>query len=324
MMPYKRPAADKSGMPVYQPSATTYQQLMQLQQQPFVPVSCEYTSPPPIPTSIQNQSTQQTQNQQPQVALNSSVSCASPAVAATAPTAVSVAAVASTHTSESTKTSPELSVVNTVTHHHHHQVTEPEPSLPTTNPIQPPPLPPAALDAAAIAKEVAQQNYAKAVKLAAVSQSYGLNSALTALNYTGVALNKQPVTIPAPAMPRYPTLPFAFTGTTPTPGLNLTSLNPNPFTHQTAQLSQPNLFSFTRPPPAVLNPYSLFRHYPAAPSHTANHAALLQAQNPLLAAQYPPLTPQVALPQTPVSVALPTQANNNNCVLQPYKKMKTT
>ncbi|XP_048518503.1 protein muscleblind isoform X5 [Dendroctonus ponderosae] len=39
MVPYKRPAADKSGVPVYQPNATTYQQLMQLQQ-PFVPVSC--------------------------------------------------------------------------------------------------------------------------------------------------------------------------------------------------------------------------------------------------------------------------------------------
>ncbi|XP_061707926.1 muscleblind-like protein isoform X6 [Cydia pomonella] len=38
VVPYKRPAADKAGVPVYQP-ATTYQQLMQLQQ-PFVPVSC--------------------------------------------------------------------------------------------------------------------------------------------------------------------------------------------------------------------------------------------------------------------------------------------
>lgn len=44
MMPYKRPAADKSGVPVYQPNATTYQQLMQLQQ-PFVPVS--FTGHPP-------------------------------------------------------------------------------------------------------------------------------------------------------------------------------------------------------------------------------------------------------------------------------------
>ena len=44
MVPYKRPAADKSGVPVYQPNATTYQQLMQLQQ-PFVPVS--FTGHPP-------------------------------------------------------------------------------------------------------------------------------------------------------------------------------------------------------------------------------------------------------------------------------------
>ncbi|VEN39404.1 unnamed protein product [Callosobruchus maculatus] len=44
MVPYKRPAADKSGVPVYQPNATTYQQLMQLQQ-PFVPVSYDGTPP---------------------------------------------------------------------------------------------------------------------------------------------------------------------------------------------------------------------------------------------------------------------------------------
>lgn len=44
MLPYKRPAGDKSGVPVYQPG--TYQQLMQ----PYVPVSCEYNaSSPPAP-----------------------------------------------------------------------------------------------------------------------------------------------------------------------------------------------------------------------------------------------------------------------------------
>ncbi|KRF99098.1 uncharacterized protein Dwil_GK17876, isoform C [Drosophila willistoni] len=37
MVPFKRPAAEKSGIPVYQPGATTYQQLMQ----PFVPVSSQ-------------------------------------------------------------------------------------------------------------------------------------------------------------------------------------------------------------------------------------------------------------------------------------------
>uniref|UniRef100_A0A1B6E1Y4 C3H1-type domain-containing protein n=1 Tax=Clastoptera arizonana TaxID=38151 RepID=A0A1B6E1Y4_9HEMI len=42
MVPYKRAAGEKSGVPVYQPSAT-YQQLLQ----PFVPVSCEYRAPAP-------------------------------------------------------------------------------------------------------------------------------------------------------------------------------------------------------------------------------------------------------------------------------------
>jgi muscleblind len=50
MVPFKRPAGDKSGIPVYQPGATTYQQLMQMQQ-PFVPVSCEYPSPSPSATT---------------------------------------------------------------------------------------------------------------------------------------------------------------------------------------------------------------------------------------------------------------------------------
>lgn len=47
MVPYKRAAGDKSGVPVYQPSATAYQQLLQ----PFVPVSCEYRAPPPPPAA---------------------------------------------------------------------------------------------------------------------------------------------------------------------------------------------------------------------------------------------------------------------------------
>ncbi|XP_073980033.1 splicing regulator muscleblind isoform X2 [Rhodnius prolixus] len=43
MVPYKRTAGDKSGVPVYQPASATYQQLLQ----PFVPVSCEYRPAPP-------------------------------------------------------------------------------------------------------------------------------------------------------------------------------------------------------------------------------------------------------------------------------------
>ncbi|XP_064538268.1 muscleblind-like protein 2 isoform X21 [Drosophila montana] len=42
MVPFKRPAAEKSGIPVYQPGATAYQQLMQ----PYVPVSSNTKMPP--------------------------------------------------------------------------------------------------------------------------------------------------------------------------------------------------------------------------------------------------------------------------------------
>lgn len=44
-VPYKRPAGDKSGVPVYQPTGNAaYQQalMQQLGGQSFVPVSCEY------------------------------------------------------------------------------------------------------------------------------------------------------------------------------------------------------------------------------------------------------------------------------------------
>ncbi|CAF4759030.1 unnamed protein product [Pieris macdunnoughi] len=117
---YKRPAADKAGVPVYQPP-TTYQQLMQLQQ-PFVPVSCEYpapaTSAPPAAASappVPAQATPQPAPQPPQPA------------------------------------------------------PPPQPAMPP----QPAPSPPGSLtdsatpDPAAVAKEVAQKNYAAALALAA-------------------------------------------------------------------------------------------------------------------------------------------------------------
>lgn len=44
MVPYKRAAGDKSSIPLYQHNTTgNYQQIMHMQQ-PFVPVSCEYST----------------------------------------------------------------------------------------------------------------------------------------------------------------------------------------------------------------------------------------------------------------------------------------
>ncbi|CAG9823470.1 unnamed protein product [Phaedon cochleariae] len=272
MVPYKRPAADKSGVPVYQPNATTYQQLMQLQQ-PFVPVSCEYsTSPAPAPTS----------------------SCASPTVPETP--AESQQALVQHH--EDSTSSASLSVM---------------PQQPAQSHIP---------DPAALAKEVAQQNYAKAIKLAAVNQSIAASqqySALNPLNYTGVALNKQHLQAMPPqaaAFQRYPGLPFQFNA------VNLGLAN------QYQAIAQQNLLNMSRPPPVQFNPYSIYRQpygqHTVASAMYANSTPIYG--NSLLGAQYPvtvsaaPMTSTTAQASIAVAAA---QNNNNNVVLQPYKKLKT-
>lgn len=289
MMPYKRPAADKSGVPVYQPNATTYQQLMQLQHQPFVPVSCEYTaSPASVPAT----------------------SCASPPVAES-----QTVTVPSQLKEDSTIPPASTPVAGTSM------------SLPTQT----------ITDPAALAKEVAQQTFVKA-KLAAANQSFAaVNQSFAAanqtfaaanalshlnpLNYTGVALNKQALTMPPPAVARYPQLPI---------GLNTSgiSLGLNPYA-----ISQSNLLNISRPPQTYLNPYLLRNPYPAATAaaaaaaQAAAAAATPQLISPgLLGAQY-----QVTVANTPMTNVAPTgniaaaaAQNNNNVVLQPYKKLKTT
>ncbi|PSN35105.1 hypothetical protein C0J52_23989, partial [Blattella germanica] len=306
MVPYKRPAADKSGMPVYQPNATTYQQLMQLQQPPFVPVSCEYSTPPATVTS-------------------SSLSPATPScssVASSSGGATDVGKVMVTELEESASpiATDKLQQANK----------PPPPPVPVQVPVSvpiatsaPPPLPtvpalsavptpaptPTDVAAAAAAKEAAQQSYAKAVKMAAaaaVSNSLSINP-LMALNYTGVALNKAMTVLPPPP-PRYahqmPSLSIA-----PTPQIQYSQ-------------SQPNLlaaYNRAPPPPATLvSPYSFLR---PQLMHATPYAMIPQHPNPVVSngilnnmmAQYNPLT---------------TTTNNNNIMtsvtLQPYKKMKTT
>lgn len=292
MMPYKRPAADKSGVPVYQPNATTYQQLMQLQQ-PFVPVSCEYSvSSAPLPVS----------------------SCASPA---SSQQEMIVPSNVTTTVAQSLKLESELltasiptptsaaTVVGAV------QATTLQPPLPLSQNATAAAIP----DPAALAKEVAQQNYAKAVKLAAVSQSLaaGQLNQLNPLNYTGVALNKQALTMPPTALARYPpttSMPFGLGAA----GINLSLANPY------AAVAQQNLINMGRPPTALFNPYSFMR----SPYPNVTTASLLS--NSLLGAQYPVTVS--AAPMTNVTasanIAAAAAQNNNNVVIQPYKKLKTT
>lgn len=301
MVPYKRPAADKSGMPVYQPNATTYQQLMQLQQPPFVPVSCEYSTPPATVTS-------------------SSLSPATPSCSSVGSSSGGAAEVGKVLVTELEDTAspiandklpqgskPPLPVPLPVT------VTIPAPAPPVPTPA----VTPTDMAAAAAAKEAAQQSYAKAFKLAAAaaaSNSLPINP-LMALNYTGVALNKQAMAV-LPPPPRYaphvPSLSIAPTTQIPT--------------HLPSQLAysqtQPNLLAYTRAPPppaALVNPYSFLR------------PQLVHA-TPFAMIPQPPPTPVVGngILNNVMSQYNPlaTSTNNNNLVtsvaLQPYKKMKTT
>lgn len=308
MVPYKRPAADKSGVPVYQPNATTYQQLMQLQQ-PFVPVSCEYSTSP-IPQQQQQ----------------SSSTCASPSLSDTV--AQSIPSIPQQNQSPplqqpmtSKKENESISITTTAT----------LPALPPQ---------PAIPDPATLAKEVAQQNYAKAVKLAAVNQSLVANQTLVAsqfshlnpLNYTGISLNKQALAISPPAaaavaaaFPRYPALPFQFNPAATT-GLNLGLANP-----YQAAIAQQNLLNISRPPPNIqLNPYAFIRPT-YAPTATAAAAPIYGNSLLNAAAQYPVSVSAAQITNvssgvagtTNIAVAAPNN-NNNNVVIQPYKKLKTT
>lgn len=245
-MPFKRSAGDKSGIPVYQPGATTYQQLMQLQQ-PFVPVSCEYPSPSPSASSTtnpQSSTANPNSNNNINAIVNNSnnsntnnsninaVVTSSPQHTYNNHLASSEQTDKSEQNTSSTPT-PELSATATsvispplITIPTNHQQQLPQSSIPNTNPYavvpygtatySTPTVPYSAYsnasiyshpltassstqslyaDPATIAKEVAQKNYANALKMAAASNAYS-GKPLTALSYTGVALNKALIQTP--------------------------------------------------------------------------------------------------------------------------------
>jgi muscleblind protein len=412
MVPYKRPAGDKSGVPVYQPTgATTYQQLMQLQQ-PFVPVSCEYTGTSPLPAQNSNQSVV--------TAVQNSIQSQGNAVSAEAAVAVAVAANGilvdpnnppppppsnasnDKQSSNANHESEASSVVGQNSHELNHSGSPQQqinqqihqalsaaaahnasmntitsmaglntvPSIVSMNSMAT-----AAsianmnsvanmnysmanmaninvlsslgmhsnlsFDPAALAKEVAQKNYAKAIKLsqqAAASQqvaaaSYGL-SPLNALNYTGVALNKQALA----GLGQQPTgLPGAAGPRTMIAGLG--GLHAG-----AAGLSSPlpaGLLAYHRPPPAAtpINPYSLIRHQqvlttnpyvqasiPAASVQTSpyvqNPYAMIPGMPGVASAiqQIPAAGPATIAAQPQVTI--PTASSG--VIMQPYKKMKTT
>ncbi|XP_011060131.1 PREDICTED: TSC22 domain family protein 1-like isoform X3 [Acromyrmex echinatior] len=452
MVPYKRPAADKSGVPVYQPTgATTYQQLMQLQQ-PFVPVSCEYTGTPPLPTQTSNQSVVQPPNVQSNhhaivVQSSSSQGAAGATVNNCAdanngvlmdpnnpppppPTADNNSnnsngnnkqPITTQNHDENSRNSPELNHSSPSSlqqqqqqqqqqqvsqQQHQHQQQQQQINQLALSPAMSPltsmasltSMPgmvnmasmasmasmanmssitnitsmgnynaasnmaslnmlnslgmasglPAPLDPATLAKEVAQKNYAKALKLSQVSQSYGIGQ--LALNYTGVALNKQNLMNPAAAAAGNPAVAAAnlqATAATPRPVIPSLAGIPSALT---SPLSA-GILAYSRPPPTAtpLNPYSLIRQQilPNPYVQSIPGAATVQTnpyvQNPYAvlpavasvpgvaagvaaaaAAAGVPQIPQIGNPATIAAqpqVAIPV---SSGVIMQPYKKMKTS
>lgn len=448
MVPYKRPAADKSGVPVYQPTgATTYQQLMQLQQ-PFVPVSCEYTGTPPLPTQTSNQSVVQPPNVQSNhhaMVVQSSSSSSQGAAGATVnncadanngalmdpcnnpppppPTADNnsnnsnsnnkQSVTTQNHDVENARNSPELNHSSPslqqqqqIQQHQHqqqqqiNQLSLPPAMSPLTSMASLTSMPgmvnmasmasmasmanmssltnmssvgnyntasnmanlnmlnslgmaasglPTHFDPAALAKEVAQKNYAKAIKMSQASQSYGI-SQLAALNYTGVALNKQNHVNPAAAAAAGNSAVAAAAAAAA--GLQATAATPRPVISSLAgipsALTSPlsaGILAYSRPPPSAtpINPYSLIRQqilpnpYVQASIPSMPGAATMQTnpyvQNPYAVlpgmAGVPgvsavPQIPQIGNPATIAGqpqVAIPV---SSGVIMQPYKKMKTS
>ncbi|KZC11041.1 Protein muscleblind, partial [Dufourea novaeangliae] len=462
MVPYKRPAGDKSGMPVYQPTgATTYQQLMQLQQ-PFVPVSCEYTGTPPLPTQTSNQSVVQPPNVQSNhhaVVVQSSSSsqetggatvnncadanngvlmdpCNNPPPPP--PTADSNSNnsngnnkqpnATQNHDAENAHNSPELNHSSPSTiaqqqsqqqhqqhqHQQHQQqqqqqqaqqqAVQPAMMSPLTSVAGLSSMPgvvnmvsmasmasmanmpsvtmaslsnynvtnvanlnmlsslgmasglPAHLDPAALAKEAAQKNYAKAIKLSQASQSYPI-SQLAALNYTGVALNKQALVNPAAAAAAANQGVTGLQATAGTPRQVIPNLAGIPGA-LTSPLSA-GFLAYSRPPAGThINPYSLMRPqilpnpYVQASMPTVSSAAAAAAaaavqgspyaQNPYtvlpgvasvpgvaagVAAAGVPGVPQISQIPNPATIAAQPQVAipvSSGVIMQPYKKMKTS
>lgn len=209
---------------------------------------------------------------------------------------------------------------------------------------------PTHLDPAALAKEVAQKNYAKAIKLSQASQSYGIGQ-FAALNYTGVALNKQNLMNPAAAAAGNPAVAAA--------SLQATAATPRPVIPSLAgipgALTSPlsaGILAYSRPPPTAtpINPYSLIRQQilpnpyvqasiPTVPGATVQTSPYVQNPYAVLpgvagvpgvaaaaaaAAAGVPQIPQIGNPATIAAqpqVAIPV---SSGMIMQPYKKMKTS
>uniref|UniRef100_A0A182UDE8 Muscleblind-like CCCH zinc finger domain-containing protein n=1 Tax=Anopheles melas TaxID=34690 RepID=A0A182UDE8_9DIPT len=416
MVPFKRSAGEKSGIPVYQPGAT-YQQLMQLQQ-PFVPVSCEY------PRLLNNNSPKMSNKNAPLVKSMSLQSMASlggsmshlaangqaahsesdlkeaaaekddtphagdlltpssgVATSSAASTAGSVSLAQSLATSSTQAvtvpvTSPLMQYSAVASSNHQaaasmqaqFQAAQVAAAAQHAHAVQAAQNQNAALvaaaaaaaatqypaaggthytDAASMAKEVAHKNYA--LKLHGGSTAL-TGKPLTALGYTGVALNKGGL-LPQPSSQQYAAAAAAAAAASVT---NAQAAYPQAAARLSAPATPQQTMLTTRPPPPIMpqagayqqflrpqmpaaaaafgsNPYAaavaqqqLMNQsfmYPGAPYSVAAAAAGGYHQFPMAQAGIP--SNLTAIP-TPVPQVSATPTAGSAVVLNPYKKMKTS
>lgn len=408
MVPFKRPAGDKSGVPVYQPAgATTYQQLMQLQQ-PFVPVSCEYAGTSPLPANVvQSNNSNQTivTNHSIQNAANSAAAAAAAAAVAlengngilvdpnnpppppTSSSATCSNSVVDKHNNNNTnnnnnnnngnsnansndsdatlsQNSHDLNHRSSPHHQHLSNSVLGLTSVAVSNTGTPSVMhyslasgmpnhlnvlgglgmaashgvPPGyGLDAANLAKEVAQKNYAKALKLsqnnaaaAAYAAQQGIGS-LNAFNYTGMTLNKQALGLSNAAQVNL----AAAAAASANQRAVLPTLGGIPGGAGLAAHLPAGLLAYGRPGAtgASVSPYSFIRQQvmPGHPylshAHSIQGAASVQTA-PIVPNPYAMMSGVSQLSNSgPTTIASAPQVAiqaNSTVIVQPYKKMKTT
>ncbi|XP_058457513.1 uncharacterized protein LOC131434617 [Malaya genurostris] len=196
-------------------------------------------------------------------------------------------------------------------------------------------------EAANLAKEVAQKNYANALKMAAVSSAL-TGKPLTALSYTGVALNKTGMLQQNPS--------YLTAGATAVATPSAAPAYPPPRIGTSATQQQAMLPALTRPPPPIISQaayaHMLRPQMPANMVHNPYATAAAVAQQQLMnqSLMYPafqaaggyqfgspmhtaiPTANLTAIPGTiPQVQQMATNATPGSAmVLNPYKKMKTS
>ncbi|XP_058835077.1 uncharacterized protein LOC131692190 [Topomyia yanbarensis] len=196
-------------------------------------------------------------------------------------------------------------------------------------------------EAANLAKEVAQKNYANALKMAAVSSAL-TGKPLTALSYTGVALNKTGML--------QQNQPYLTAGATTVAAPSVAPAYPPPRIGTPATPQQAMLPALTRPPPPIMTQaayaHMLRPQMPASMVHNPYATAAAMAQHQLMnqSLMYPAYQAAGGYQfASPMHTAMPTAnltaipgaipqmqqiaanpASGSAMVLNPYKKMKTS